>query len=72
MAKLKAAKVRVAAYYIDCPDCGNGICAPDNGSFVWPIDMPIFNQETVKCDDCDGVFTLPKKLRDALIPSSPT
>lgn len=62
--RMKTAKLRIAAYFVDCPQCGEGIGAPDNESFLWPVDMPV-KEKTMTCSACNTRFKLPRALLEA-------
>lgn len=56
MAKPKAAMVKVAAYFVDCPNCDEGIENPEDGSQLWDanFDYPA----TVVCRMCGETLRL--------------
>jgi hypothetical protein len=61
---MKTAVKRIAAYELDCPECGGGIPAPDNGSFMW---IPgAYFERTATCPDCNATLRLPDVVRSKL------
>jgi hypothetical protein len=54
---MKTAIKRIAAYELDCPECGGGIPAPDNGSYMW---LPgYYHVKTTTCPDCNAKIRIP-------------
>ena len=63
---MKTAKLTpVQLYHLDCPECGEGIDNPVDGSQSWGLDAEEIQpgQITVECTACDAVLRLPAKLR---------
>lgn len=50
---------RWISFELECPLCGEGIPAPDNGSFLWHVDLPTF--KTTTCPACKQRLVIPKE-----------
>lgn len=58
--KIKTAKTEVAAVYVDCPACGEGLENPQTGSHMWVTNDPV-PQTHIECG-CGATVKLPKML----------
>lgn len=58
---MKTAKRYAAAYYLDCPECGEGLHNPD-GSLMWLMEhLPAGKQiRTAICANCGATVKLPR------------
>lgn len=61
---MKTGRLTVAAYYLDCPYCGEGIGNPIDGSHMWGVDAGEVKpgQTTVECITCGKTVKLPAAL----------
>lgn len=55
--------IKVVMVEVDCPRCGEGIGAPDNESFLWPVEIL---KSPIKCPHCQQNLTLPAKYAKAV------
>ena len=61
--KTKKGKAAIAAVYVNCPYCGEGIADKKDGSFLLHHASGYEAGEVVTCDSCGNQFKMPAIIR---------
>lgn len=67
MAKIKTAIATIEAFGLTCPECGEGIQCPNEGSwssFLWSVHET--NPATIVCESCGTTVKVPRKAQGRL------
>ena len=59
---MKTGKPEVAAYYLNCPDCGESIDHPSGSGLLWLPSDPCRDVST-ECFCCGRLVKIPARLR---------
>ncbi len=64
VANPKLVKLKVCSYWVDCPECGEGVASPGVGSLYWTMDeLREYAGQTRQCT-CGAQVKIPNKVRE--------